>query len=54
MLTGLAKKMSIEEGPIGGVKWFFEDDPTIELIDKCKQLLKDIESFVSKIESTFP
>ena len=48
------KNVNREDGPIGGVKWFFEDDPTTELIDKCKQLLKEIESFVSKIESTFP
>ncbi len=48
------EKDPIKMGPQLGVKWFFEDDPTTELVDKCEQLLKDMENFVRKIESAFP
>lgn len=37
-----------------GVRWFFEDDPTVDIVNKFEQLLKEVTNFVSKVETAFP
>ena len=43
-----------DNSPRGGVTWFFDDEPTTDIVTKFSQLLKDIQDFVDKIESGFP
>lgn len=42
-----------ENLPAGGVKWFFDDDSSTDIVTKFTNLLKEMQDFVNKIESTF-
>ena len=43
-----------EDLPVGEVKWFFDDDPTTDIVTKFTLLLKEIQALVDTIEAAFP
>ena len=52
--TKTEKIYDANDSPKGGVKWFFIDDPSTDIVSNFTQLLKDITVFVDKIEAAFP